>query len=925
VPLIGVLSAGPTLGTNGLVYAVGRPGETLLFAWEASTGNLRWATNLGEFASDHPGSLVIGPEEHVYIRKTSGVSAVDGKTGAKLWSSQADGAITVGGDGTVYVAGDALYALEPATGATRWSSPFGFGTDSGPPALSANGLLVVPTDPLDYGAQAITTFDAHNGTQVWKFTPGSTSLAFFTSAAIAADGTVFASGRNGHVFALDGSTGQKTWSFQGPGEAFDLIITPDGLVCVAFNDGSHALIQVRDGQTMELQREWHLPYAQKPRLALTADGTLYVAPYEFLGAGGPQLLALDMATGQTNWVFDSEGHQVRSLNVGSDGTVYFESGFLYAIHGSSPLADGPWPKAQQNSQNSSFWNVSGPPQITKQPRSQWAALDRSTAFHFYAPVARPLHIQWQFNGQPIAGATNESLRIESVRFSDAGKYSVSFSNALGGVLSDEATLSVGYALDVTTLGPGIVRRTPDLDVYPTNSVVELRAVTTRSNHTFLGWSGDVSSAEETITLAFDRNHDVTATFEYLYPDVKWISYFGDAPALSANGILYAHTGPAVVALDMATGSNIWEVVSGDGWWASPALGPDGTVYIGDYGGSSIWALDANTGENRGGFNVGICVHACPTISVDGTLYLAGAKLFAVDPVSFTEKWSFEGGDIFESSPALSADGVLFAGSYDGKMYALNGVTGTKLWEFTTGGGIHSSPALGADGTVYFGSGDGRLYALDGLKGQKRWDFSSGGPISGSPVIGPDGTIYFGSEDNNVYALNQEGAFQWQFATGGRVTATPVLTADGTLYVGSQGGGLFALHGQTGKRLWQFEGASATPAIGPDGTVYSGGFALRGTSPLADSPWPKFHRDASNRGRLPGRPILERSQLRLTPGGFALTIHSEAGDTLTIETSVDLVSWTPLETRWNGTGRLEFIDSTAAGAGQRFYRAFRVGN
>src|SRR6185503_11521163 len=72
VPLIGVLSAGPTLGTNGLVYAVGRPGETLLFAWEASTGNLRWATNLGEFASDHPGSLVIGPEEHVYIRKTSG-------------------------------------------------------------------------------------------------------------------------------------------------------------------------------------------------------------------------------------------------------------------------------------------------------------------------------------------------------------------------------------------------------------------------------------------------------------------------------------------------------------------------------------------------------------------------------------------------------------------------------------------------------------------------------------------------------------------------------------------------------------------------------------------------------------------------------------------------------------------------------------
>jgi FOG: WD40-like repeat len=321
--------------------------------------------------------------------------------------------------------------------------------------------------------------------------------------------------------------------------------------------------------------------------------------------------------------------------------------------------------------------------------------------------------------------------------------------------------------------------------------------------------------------------------------------------------------------------------------------------------------------------VGICVHSCPTIGVDGTLYLAGAKIFAVDPVSFSEKWSFEGEGIFESSPALSADGVLFAGCYDGKMYALNGATGTKLWEFATGGAIHSSPALGADGTVYFGSGDGRLYALDGLTGQKHWDFASDGPVSGSPVIGPDGWIYVGSEDNKVYALNHKGIMQWQFVTAGRVTNTPALTADGTLYIASQGGGLFALNGQTGKKLWQFGGASATPAIGPDGTIYSGGFALHGTSPLADGPWPKFHRDASNRGRLPGRPVLGRSRSRLTPDGFAFTIHSEAGDLLTIESSADLLNWTPLETLMNATGRFEFLDATAAGAGQKFYRVYRV--
>ena len=44
---------------------------------------------------------------------------------------------------------------------------------------------------------------------------------------------------------------------------------------------------------------------------------------------------------------------------------------------------------------------------------------------------RPLHIQWRFNGQPIPGGTNESLEIESVRFADAGDYSVAVSNQFG--------------------------------------------------------------------------------------------------------------------------------------------------------------------------------------------------------------------------------------------------------------------------------------------------------------------------------------------------------------------------------------------------------------------------------------------------------------------------------------------------------------
>jgi outer membrane protein assembly factor BamB len=45
-----------------------------------------------------------------------------------------------------------------------------------------------------------------------------------------------------------------------------------------------------------------------------------------------------------------------------------------------------------------------------------------------------------------------------------------------------------------------------------------------------------------------------------------------------------------------------------------------------------------------------------------------------------------------------ANGVVYAGSFDGSLYALNAATGTKLWSFATGLPVDSSPAV-ANGVV----------------------------------------------------------------------------------------------------------------------------------------------------------------------------------------------------------------------------------
>ena len=93
-----------------------------------------------------------------------------------------------------------------------------------------------------------------------------------------------------------------------------------------------------------------------------------------------------------------------------------------------------------------------------------------------------------------------------------------------------------------------------------------------------------------------------------------------------------------------TATVLWEFETEGMVWSSPAVGADGTVYVGSWD-RKVYALDGKT----------------------------GAKI-----------WEFETGRYVSSSPTVSADGIVYIGSDDNKVYALDGKTGTKKWEFKTG-------------------------------------------------------------------------------------------------------------------------------------------------------------------------------------------------------------------------------------------------
>src|SRR5688572_15644344 len=143
--------------------------------------------------------------------------------------------------------------------------------------------------------------------------------------------------------------------------------------------------------------------------------------------------------------------------------------------------------------------------------------------------------------------------------------------------------------------------------------------------------------------------------------------------------------------------------------SSPAVGPDGTVYI--------------------GVRVGSASSANPS-----------GILFALNP-NGTEKWRFTAPDWIDSTVAAAADGTIYFGCWNGVLYSLR-ADGTKRWEYKAGAFIASSPAISADGTLYVGAGS-NLVAVNS-DGSLKWSFPAADWIDSSPAIAPDGSIVVGS-------------------------------------------------------------------------------------------------------------------------------------------------------------------------------------
>lgn len=323
-----------TEAESGAVVSDGRVYAGSLIV-DGQTGRRNGGNWSGHYSTPtvYEGTLYVGSHD---------LEARDATTGSHQWTFETDGdagalpATTVA-DGTVYVPGGindpTLYAIDAETGAERWR--FETGADIGVPAAVVEGVVYI----VDR-RNTVYAIDSSTGEVRWRTTRG---VEVFRSAPVMSDGRLYfgaIANEEYLVLALGIDQGQQVWGQQLDIEVSSPVTVADGTVFATGRDGAVAALDAASGQ-----HEWTRSLVEGAFTELgvpaVADGVVYVG-VEYSNEPAP-LFALDETTGEQLWRIETRAvsfgdYTVAGVSQGPavvDDLVYVATpgGDLYAIRG----------------------------------------------------------------------------------------------------------------------------------------------------------------------------------------------------------------------------------------------------------------------------------------------------------------------------------------------------------------------------------------------------------------------------------------------------------------------------------------------------------------------------------------------------------------------------------------------------------------
>lgn len=215
----------PTV-SNGMVWAGTNDGRVL--AIDATDGSTVWSKNVGE--PIYSTVRMAGGQVYVTTDEGSLIALYDGN-GAELWKFNTQTKLGHSSpqikNGTVYLAADKIYAINPSDGTVNWESSYG-GTVGSSPTI-ADGTLYVGS-----ATNTISAIDISDGTSIWTY---ETNGPVGSTPAVTGN-RVVAGSDDGNVYALDTETGQELGKASVGSPVWSSPVISSNIVYIGSQDGS---------------------------------------------------------------------------------------------------------------------------------------------------------------------------------------------------------------------------------------------------------------------------------------------------------------------------------------------------------------------------------------------------------------------------------------------------------------------------------------------------------------------------------------------------------------------------------------------------------------------------------------------------------------------------------------------------------------
>jgi outer membrane protein assembly factor BamB len=355
-----------------------------------------------------------------------------------------------------------------------------------------------------------------------------------------------------------------------------------------------------------------------------------------------------------------------------------------------------------------------------------------------------------------------------------------------------------------------------------------------------------------------------------------------SPTIGPDGTVYVGSANAKLCVIDANGNLRWTHTTGGPIHSSPAVSPDGNeiylcsedgiLYALGRDGSELWTFAT---KGPGSVPTG-SIFASPAIGADGSVYIGGLydpNLYALDPNDGAIKWScsFSSGGWPFASPVLAPDGTIYQTLlYDANLYAIDPNDGAIIWAtnlslfcqyvadylceydrlppsnmieyncdnwfgfsphedenacFSYGelayADCWSEPAVGPDGTIYVSFDDPYLRAVE-PNGNLKWATQLGTLGGFTLTVGGDGLVYAACDDGNLYVVDSDGWETARFETQSWLNY-PVIAAENALLI-SDANDHSLLISNPSNTLWAI-GLDGCPDITFDGAIDFNDIAL----------------------------------------------------------------------------------------------------